>query len=109
MQILFAIIEQNPRAKEWIYSNYIQIQCRSDANNINRTYFEFFPYTYAFFECPLLHTQYIDRKFVKENWKSIEDFLIYCIDHDYYVYVVCNEKWILQKEKDYFHELFIYA
>lgn len=106
---LFAMIEHIPEARDWIFSNYIQIQCRPDAHGEGKLYFEFFPFYRAIFDCPALHTQYIDRKLVNDKWKNIRDFLVYCIDNDYYVYCVCNEKYMLHCDEDCFHEIFIFG
>lgn len=106
---VLAILEQYPFAKDWIYSNYIQIHCRPEAKGMDKLFFEFMPGYAAFFECPLLHTQYIDRGMLRDMWPSAREFLVYCIDHGCYIYGVCNEKWLLKAESDFFHELFIYG
>lgn len=106
---LFAMIERLPEAQDWIFSNYIQLQCRPDTRKKGGLFFEFFPFYNPISECPILHTPYIDRKFISDIWKDVKDFLIYCIENDYYIYGICNERYALHLEQDFFHELFIYG
>lgn len=105
---LFSILEQYEYAKEWIFNNYIQIHCRPDIRE-NRLYLEFLPSYRVFLECPVIHIQYFDRKWIKSGRSTVQSFLMRCIDEGYYIYCVCNERYILQSDADRFHELFIYG
>lgn len=105
---LFAMIEELPEAQDWIYSNYIQVHCHTDERR-EGLFFEFFPTYTSILACPLLHNQYIDRKFIQNGWGEWKDFLIYCIDNDYYIYGVCNEKYLNNFQDNLYHELFIYG
>lgn len=106
---LLSIVEGLPEAQDWIYSNYIQVQCRPDVAGEEKLFFEFFPFYRSFQDCPVLHTQYIDRKFVMDKWRDIEEFLIYCIENNYYIYAICNERYMLYLDRDFYHELFVYG
>ena len=105
---LFAMIESMPEAQDWIYSNYIQVHCHLDERR-EGLFFEFFPTYTSILICPLLHNQYMDRKFIQNGWNEWKDFLIDCIDNDYYIYGVCNEKYLHNLQDDFLHELFIYG
>ncbi|MCI9142901.1 MAG: hypothetical protein HFH87_09810 [Lachnospiraceae bacterium] len=106
---LFSILEQFDYAKEWIFSNYIQIHCRQDIKKQNLLFLEFIPGYNSFLECPVIHTQYMDRKTVLDVWKDVKNFLRYSIDEGYYIYCICNERYLFRSEKNFFHELFIYG
>lgn len=105
---LFAMIQELPEAQDWIYSNYIQVQCQPDIKQ-EKLYFEFIPFFKSIIDCPMLHNQYIDRKMIKDKWRDMNEFLVYCIDNNYYVYGICNEKYMLNLCHDFYHELFIYG
>lgn len=105
---LFAIIQELPEAQDWIYSNYIQVQCQPDFKE-EHLFFEFIPFFKSILDCPVLHNQYIDRKMIRDKWIDMKDFLVYCIDNDYYIYGICNERYMLNLHQDFYHELFIYG
>lgn len=106
---LFSIIQDIPEAKDWIYSNYIQLYCHPDPGNIHNVFMDFIPSYNNFLECPILDIQYMERKFIIDIYDNVIDFFKYCIDNDYYIYTVINEKWIFDSDKDFYHEAFIYG
>ena len=105
---LFAMIESMPEEQDWIYSNYIQVHCHLDERR-EGLFFEFFPTYASILACPLVHNQYIDRTFIENRWSGWKNFLIDCIDNDYYIYGVCNEKYLHHFQENFYHELFIFG
>lgn len=107
---LFALLGMSEEAKGWIYNNYIQMYCASEYKQDPKIlHIDFFPYYNSFVVCPLLHTQYVDRKFILKKFSSVKEFLCFCIDENYYVYGICNEKFLLNRKENFIHDLFVYG
>ena len=112
---LFSIIGDDERAKEWIYSNYIQLRCY----NIEEIFTgdemllaDMMPGSSSIKECPYLLFSLMTKEQVESYCGDIITFIIKTIDLGGYVYGVFDEAKILcDTGADYKfpHELFIFG
>lgn len=112
---LFSIIGDDERAREWIYSNYIQLRCY----NIEEIFTgdemllaDMMPGSSSIKECPYLLFSLMTKEQVESYCGDIITFIIKTIDLGGYVYGVFDEAKILcDTGADYKfpHELFIFG
>jgi hypothetical protein len=112
---LFSIIGDDEKAKNWIFSNYVQLRCY----NIEEIFTgdemllaDMMPGSSSLKECPYLITSLITKEQVESYCGNVIDFIIKTIDLDGYVYGVFDEAKILcDSGADYKfpHELFIFG
>lgn len=112
---LFSIIGDDEKAKNWIFSNYIQLRCY----NIEEIFTgdemllaDMMPGSSSMKECPYLLFSLLTKEQIESYCGNIIDFIIKTIDLDGYVYGVIDEAKILcDSGADYKfpHELFIFG
>ncbi len=112
---LFSILGEEEMAKEWIFSNYIQLRCY----NIEEIFtgddillVDMMPGSSSLKECPYLLFSMMTKEQVESYCGDIINFIIKTIDLDGYVYGVFDEAKILcDSGADYKfpHELFIFG
>ncbi|MBW4085045.1 hypothetical protein [Paenibacillus sp. S150] len=91
----------------WIYGNFIQIKG-----------FKGNPQSY-FYECqhnrdtPFFLVQRLGKDLLNTKWKDIIQFIIECIDLNYYILMMINKSYLSVYQntyyKDYLHDIFIYG
>ena len=88
----------------WFYSNYIQLYCPQNLQNLrrNRTLkFNFYRRPDQRFSIsPYLKVQFLDRDLIYNSSKDIVPFIVACIDKGYYVQPTVNE-WFLSTSPAY--------
>lgn len=112
---LFSIIGDDEKAKNWIFSNYVQLRCY----NIEEIFTgdemllaDMMPGSSSLKECPYLLFSLMTKEQVESYCGNIIDFIIKTIDLNGYVYGVFDEAKILcDSGADYKfpHELFIFG
>ncbi|NKB72619.1 MAG: hypothetical protein GKR89_36570 [Candidatus Latescibacteria bacterium] len=93
--------------RPWLYSNFIQLFC--PRNFPSESFLSiYFHAAYPFLICPLLDIQWIGKDLIGGD---LEDFIIGCIERDYYVQVFADEYYIPQRnafQKSHFmHEVLV--
>lgn len=113
---LLAILENESRAKPWIYSNYIQIYANKDLNINNWADFYFpMPYEIRPFElCKWIEVQKNSEEYVDSNHESIIEYVSKMIDRNYYVHMMINYKYLAgsrfsKRNRDRKHDVLIYG
>lgn len=109
---LFSILGNEELALNWIYSNYIQLRCYPEIDEITRNNIlvcDFMPGDSSLLECPYLLTEIITQKQVLYYFNDILDFLLKSLDLSYYIYGVCDETDMLNRGRRILHQLFIYG
>ena len=112
---LFSILGDDEKAKNWIFSNYIQLRCY----NIEEIFTgdemllaDMMPGSSSLKECPYLLFSLMTKEQVESYCGDIINFIIKTIDLNGYVYGVFDEAKILcDSGADYKfpHELFIFG
>ena len=74
----------------WLYNYYIQLQFANDINYIEIGARLDFENLFEWESCPFLYYQKFNRKFVSLKWNNIIDFIVDCIDNDYYLYLTVD-------------------
>lgn len=113
---LLAILENEPRAKTWIYSNYIQIFANKELS-INRWADFYFPMPYEvrpFELCKWLEVQKNSEEYVDKNCPNIIEYVKSLIDNNYYVHMMINYKYLSRsrysrRNIDRNHDILIYG
>ena len=98
--ILFA----DKSISNWMYNNFIQIFQVESNNAIDY-------YDFAIDNNPFLSYNEIDYRFIYNNWKSLCEFIIRCINDNYYVRLFNNmeKNSLYQNKADIQHDLLIYG
>ncbi|SDE61386.1 hypothetical protein SAMN02799630_05920 [Paenibacillus sp. UNCCL117] len=108
---LLSILENYPESKPWILSNYIQISSTTQLNQ--ELFFDFWPSSDIFFQCPFVYNQILKRETAEFFNTSIIDFLTKCIDMNNYIFGIFDEYYISTCEsfnkRKHPHELFIFG
>ncbi|MET3846942.1 hypothetical protein [Paenibacillus sp. OAE614] len=97
----------------WFFSNYIQLKCVDYRRG--SIWFDFYTLDPAYHYNPLLTTtsQVLQREMLSISEIDIVDFIINCIDADFYVHINIDESYIPQspryKQSPFFHPVFIYG
>ena len=113
---LIAILESEPRAKTWIYSNYIQIYMNKELNT-NRWGDFYFPMPYEIrpFElCKWLEVQKASEEYVTKNFDSIVKYVTNMLEDNYYVHMMINYRYLSRsrfsrENEDRRHDILIYG
>lgn len=89
---------------DWMFNCFIQIFQVESNNAIDY-------YDFAIDNNPFLSYNEISYSFINNNWKSMKDFVISCINDDYYVRIFNNMKKnsLYKTEKDFQHDILIYG
>jgi hypothetical protein len=109
---LFSILYDDELALNWIFSNYIQLRCYPDMDQISDSsilFTDFMPGDSSLLECPYLLTQIITHKQILAYSNNLLEFLIKSIDLSYYIFGICDETDMLNKGIRIMHQLFIYG
>jgi len=104
---LLSVITNYPEMRGWIYSNYIQLVAGGNfsidfvSNNVDHIRYRW------------LDSSHMKRDFVKKWIPSIKEFIIDCIDNDYYVHSIVNERFIppspAYMKKDFVHNILVFG
>lgn len=109
---LFSILANEEYALEWIYSNYIQLRCYPEKDEItgNRIFLlDFMPGDSSLKECPYLLPQIITQEQILSYSDDILTFLLKSLDLSYYIFGICDETNMLNRGQRILHQLFIYG
>ena len=114
---LLATINMYEDATDWICSNFNQLvygrKCSRDEKDSFGTMFESQAKenNIIFLELPFMKFNKIKKELVNELTSSFVEFLIKCINNDYYIRVPINYKYLteMKNEKDYIHTVLIYG
>lgn len=115
---LLAILENEPKANKWIFSNYIQLY--ANKNLSKNTWADFyFPMPYEtrpfeickWFEVQKNNVDCVDR-FISKN--DIVNYVTELIDNEYYVHMMINYKFLSSSpyhkyNQDKIHDVLIYG
>lgn len=97
--------------KQWLLSNYIQINCNNDILSLPDLFIMFHGPTE--YECPYIKTQRIYRDTLIDLNVPISEFLVKMIKQDYYVYLQVDVFFIPQrfniKDYHYIHDIMIHG
>lgn len=74
----------------WFHNNYLQLYCRTDYFGAWFDFYVFNPLIY----CPNISNYRIPRDFIYNRFDSISDFIIFSLEHDYYVYLTLDEYYL---------------
>ncbi len=111
---LLTILSNEPKAKSWIFSNYIQIYM---SKYINKWADFYFPMSYevkTFELCKWLEVQKNSEEFVDRNYGDIVKYVINLIDSNFYVHMMINYKYVSKSKwskgnKDVGHDILVYG
>jgi hypothetical protein len=110
---MMSIILNHPEPIEWIYCNYIQLFIERKLVTEGSGWSDFWFDFKLFPSCPFIFQQKIKYDLVNTKWSKISDFIIDCINLNYYSIVVLNTFFISQyynyQELHRKHEVFIYG
>lgn len=113
---LLAILENEPRAKTWIYSNYIQIYANKELNTNSWADFYFpMPYEIRPFElCKWLEVQKNSEEYVTKNYDNIVKYVTDMLKENYYVHMMVNYRYLSRSRfsksnEDRRHDILIYG
>ncbi|WP_238651772.1 hypothetical protein [Paenibacillus piscarius] len=91
----------------WIYGNFIQIK------GFKGTSQNFFYESQHDRDTPFFSIQRISREIIGRKWNNIIEFVIDCVDLDFYILLLVNNKYLSVSEAfgitDYYHDIFIYG
>jgi hypothetical protein len=109
---LFSILYNDELALNWIFSNYIQLRCYPEkdeltGNSILLT--DFMPGDNSLYECPYLLSEIITHKQISVYFDDFLEFLLKSIDLSYYIFGICDETDMLNRGRRILHQLFIYG
>lgn len=113
---LLAILSVQPKAKEWIFSNYIQLYINKNlvVNNWADFYFPL-PYEIKPIDtCKWISSQKISEIYIDRHYNDIVDYIEESINDEYYIHMMINYKYIFnsrfyKKNKDRRHDVLIYG
>lgn len=109
--LALSIALTNENSLPWFFSSYIQLY--SNSNEEAFIHGNFIDADTASFECPFVSHLALNRDFIDGKWQLFSDFIIYCLDMDYYVYVFLDRFYNSEAKeyntKHFFHQLFIYG
>lgn len=110
---LFSILANEEYALDWIYSNYIQLRCYPETDEITGNsiiQLDYMPSDNSLEECPYLLTQIITREQILLYFKNdFLTFLLQTLDLSYYIFGICDETNMLNRGRRILHQLFIYG
>lgn len=109
---LFSILANEEYALNWIYSNYIQLRCYPETDEITGNsifLFDFIPGDSSLKECPYLLSEIITQEQIKAYTNDLLAFLLKTLDLSYYIFGICDETDILNRGRRILHQLFIYG
>ena len=93
-----AIALVHEEAYDWFYNKFIQLY--STMSNRFGARGGFVDGWTDAVKCPYIKENVISRKYIRENFRSILDFIIHCINYDCYVYVYLD-RFYNEKSEDY--------
>lgn len=109
---LFSILGKENYAQDWIYSNYIQIRSYfdKDANSKSDILFvDCMPSDNSLKDCPYLLAQPITQQQILTYSGDFLQFLLKSLDMSYYIFGICDETDMLNREWRILHQIFIYG
>ncbi|PYG87102.1 hypothetical protein LY28_02485 [Ruminiclostridium sufflavum DSM 19573] len=109
---LFSILANEEYALNWIYSNYIQLRCYPEKDEITNNsifMFDFIPGDSSLKECPYLLTEIITIEQILSYSTDFLTFLLKTLDLSYYIFGICDETNMLNRGRRILHQLFIYG
>ncbi len=109
---LFSILANEEYALEWIYSNYIQLRCYPETDEITGNsivFLDFMPGDSSLKECPYLLSEIISQEQILSYSNDILSFLLKTLDLSYYIFGICDETNMLNRGRRILHQLFIYG
>ncbi len=104
---LLSIISHDPNTLAWIYSTFIRL--------IYDPKQEFLCFDEPRFqECPWVFAGDINRELIQFKWSNIIDFIVDCINVEFYLYVLAVDRFHIPESDVYhkshlYHEIFIYG
>jgi len=108
---LMSMIEDDANIWPWFYSNFTQLAyCPTG----NWYFFENGNDQSLFENCPWLNRYSLSQKMIMNKWKSFKNFVVYCIDNDFYCLINVDRYYLPFVKAEYLryhfaHELFIYG
>ncbi len=107
---ILSCLQQYEDSMQWFYNYYIQLFAEGV---LARGYYVDFCTPVPWRSCPWIDFQRIGKEMVEKKWDSITEFIIDCIDSDYYVFLYLDQFYIseavpYQKQK-YAHDTFIFG
>lgn len=107
---LFSILQDDPYAKQWIFSNYIQLRLVINRARKKPFYFlDFIPGDSSIKYCPYLLAQPLFDIQIKKMYSDINESIIKSIESEMYIYGIIDEGVIEGGQERYLHEIFIYG
>lgn len=109
---LLSVLSNYDCTKGWIYSNYIQLFCYYQGEDL---FLDFMPRFTAFTDCPWIYNQFIKRSTISKLYNgNIVNFLIDQLLEGNYIYGIFDEfpfldRFFNNKLNKLLHELFIYG
>jgi|GEM_PF-5620290 len=89
---IMSILESNKYLMPAVINHYMQLAFDTEIDRIDFNIalnIKYYTQNY-----PFVLSHGINREFVNDNWKKIEDFIISCIDHGYYVHLLVDTYYL---------------
>lgn len=105
---LFSILQDDEKAIQWIYSNYIQLRLVIDRKK-KLHFLDFLPGDTTLSKCPYIFFQPVIDEQIKMCCQSIIDFIKKSLDMGLYVFGIFDQGKLIGKNHKFPHEVFIYG
>jgi hypothetical protein len=107
---ILSCVQQYEDSMQWFYNYYIQLFAGGE---LTRGFYVDFCAPVPWRSCPWIYSQRIAKEMVEKKWDTITEFIIDCIDSNYYVFLYLDQFYIsealpYQKQK-YVHDTFIFG
>lgn len=107
---ILSCLQQYEDSMQWFYNYYIQLFA---GGVINKGYYMDFCAPIPWRSCPWIYSQRIAKDMVEKKWASITEFIIDCIDSDFYVFLYLDQFYISEalpyQKQRYVHDTFIFG
>ncbi|MNC19126.1 hypothetical protein D3C75_670520 [compost metagenome] len=95
---LLSILSTNEEYLPWFHSNYTQLSCKKDFHSFHGVPLDFFidirqGFNY-YLNNPCLFIQTVHKEIIDAEVEDIVDFVIRCLDRDYYLDLYLNEFFV---------------